>query len=241
VSPTPQPSKVRPGASSSMVAMDDAVTVGWRLIGFARSVPMTIRSVARAAAARRTYVSRRRSCESGWSAASQPSVSARRTSAAKRSTERESNRFSPKRGTFMTTSFVPAPAPSWRALVDDLARSYRVANPGERPDLRRGIAVEDDQIGGPPALDRSRPASRVKALGRCGGQRGEDRGESEARALEQHVFVGRIVVGHVPDVGAENDLATRVHERTQLRLGIRLRSLDGHRGHTVPPELPGPE
>ena len=46
VSPIPQPSKTRPGASSSIVAMDDAVTVGWRLTGLASSVPSMMRSVA---------------------------------------------------------------------------------------------------------------------------------------------------------------------------------------------------
>ncbi len=45
--------------------------------------------------------SRRRSWESGWSAASQPSASARRTSAANASMERASNRFRPKRGGLM--------------------------------------------------------------------------------------------------------------------------------------------
>ena len=98
VSPTPQPRSTRPGASSSTVAMEDAVTVGCRFTGLARSGPSVMRSVARAAAARSTYVSRRRSWESGWSAASQPSCSARRTSAANASTERESKRLRPKRG-----------------------------------------------------------------------------------------------------------------------------------------------
>ena len=54
VSPTPQPSSVRPGASSSMVAIDDAVTVGCRLTGLASSGPSTMRSVAWAAAASST-------------------------------------------------------------------------------------------------------------------------------------------------------------------------------------------
>ena len=89
----PRPSRsVRPGASSSTVAIDDAVTVGCRFTGFDRSVARMMRSVTRAAAAIRTYVSRRRSCESGWNAASQPRASARRTSAAKASTERASSR-----------------------------------------------------------------------------------------------------------------------------------------------------
>ena len=104
VSPTPQPSKVRPGASSSIVAIDDAVTVGCRFTGFDRSVARRMRSVTRAAAAISTYVSRRRSCESGWNAASQPSVSARRTSAAKASTERASKRLRPKRGSATISS-----------------------------------------------------------------------------------------------------------------------------------------
>jgi hypothetical protein len=98
VSPTPQPRSVRPGASSSTVAIDPAVTVGWRFTGFESSVASKMRSVTRAAAAISTYVSRRRSCESGWKATSQPSVSARRTSAAKASTERASKRLRPKRG-----------------------------------------------------------------------------------------------------------------------------------------------
>ena len=100
VSPTPIASSVRPGASSSMVAMDEAVTVGWRVMGLASSGPRMMRSVTRAAAAKSTYVSRRLSCESGWSAASHPSVSARRTSAANASTDGASNRFNPKRGIF---------------------------------------------------------------------------------------------------------------------------------------------
>jgi hypothetical protein len=54
VSPTPQPSSTRPGASSSIVAIEPAVTVGWRFTGFASSGPSVIRSVARAAAARST-------------------------------------------------------------------------------------------------------------------------------------------------------------------------------------------
>jgi hypothetical protein len=54
VSPTPQPSSVRPGASSSTVAIDDAVTVGCRLIGLASSGPSTMRPVAWAAAASST-------------------------------------------------------------------------------------------------------------------------------------------------------------------------------------------
>ncbi len=54
VSPMPQPSTTRPGASSSIVAMDDAVTVGCRFIGFASSVPSVMRSVARAADASST-------------------------------------------------------------------------------------------------------------------------------------------------------------------------------------------
>jgi hypothetical protein len=54
VSPTPQPSSTRPGASSSIVAIEEAVTVGWRLIGFASSVPSVMRVVARAAAASST-------------------------------------------------------------------------------------------------------------------------------------------------------------------------------------------
>jgi len=48
-----------------MVAIEDAVTEGCRFTGLARSGPSMIVVVARAAAARSTYVSRRRSCESG--------------------------------------------------------------------------------------------------------------------------------------------------------------------------------
>src|SRR4029450_10909090 len=94
-------------------------------------------------------------------------------------TERESNRFSPKRGTFMTASFVPAPARSWHALVSDPPAAYRVANRGERPGLRGRIAVEDDQVGGTSARDRSRPASRVKARGGSCSQGGGDRRGAE--------------------------------------------------------------
>ena len=39
VSPMPQPRSVRPGASSSIVAIEDAVTVGCRFTGLARRVP----------------------------------------------------------------------------------------------------------------------------------------------------------------------------------------------------------
>ncbi len=54
VSPIPMPSSVRPGASSSIVAMEDAVTVGCRVTGFAMSGASTMRVVARAAAASST-------------------------------------------------------------------------------------------------------------------------------------------------------------------------------------------
>ncbi len=54
VSPTPHPSSTRPGASSSIVAMEDAVTVGCRFTGLARSGPSVMRSVTRAAAASST-------------------------------------------------------------------------------------------------------------------------------------------------------------------------------------------
>ena len=54
VSPTPQPRSTRPGASSSIVAIEDAVTVGCRFTGFASSGPSVMRSVARAAAASST-------------------------------------------------------------------------------------------------------------------------------------------------------------------------------------------
>ena len=45
VSPMPQPSSTRPGASSSIVAIDPAVTLGWRLTGLASSVPSMMRVV----------------------------------------------------------------------------------------------------------------------------------------------------------------------------------------------------
>ena len=51
VSPIPSPSSVRPSASSSTVAIEEAVTLMWRLTGLAISGPMRIRLVARAASA----------------------------------------------------------------------------------------------------------------------------------------------------------------------------------------------
>ena len=51
VSPMPSPSSVRPSASSSTVAIEEAVTLMWRLIGLAISGPMRMRLVARAASA----------------------------------------------------------------------------------------------------------------------------------------------------------------------------------------------
>ena len=49
VSPAPRPSSSRPSASSSTVAIDEAVTVGWRITGLVISTPMPMRLVARAA------------------------------------------------------------------------------------------------------------------------------------------------------------------------------------------------
>ena len=53
VSPAPQPSSTRPGASSSIVAIEDAVTEGWRVTGLVSSTPSRIVEVACAAAASR--------------------------------------------------------------------------------------------------------------------------------------------------------------------------------------------
>ena len=39
MSPAPKPSATRPGASSSIVAMEEAVTEGWRVTGLTSSVP----------------------------------------------------------------------------------------------------------------------------------------------------------------------------------------------------------
>ena len=42
MSPAPQPSSTRPGASSSMVAIEEAVTEGWRVTGLVSRTPRPI-------------------------------------------------------------------------------------------------------------------------------------------------------------------------------------------------------
>ena len=57
VNPVPNATASRPGASSSMVAIADAVTTGWRRLGTATAVPTPIRSVASATRASATQTS----------------------------------------------------------------------------------------------------------------------------------------------------------------------------------------
>lgn len=47
VSPTPMPSTERPGASRSTVAIEPAITAGWRMTGFSISGPSTMLRVFR--------------------------------------------------------------------------------------------------------------------------------------------------------------------------------------------------
>jgi hypothetical protein len=46
LSPEPMPKNARPGAISSMVAMPEAATAGWRVIGLVTEGPMSTRRVA---------------------------------------------------------------------------------------------------------------------------------------------------------------------------------------------------
>ena len=57
VKPVPNATARRPGASSSIVAIADAVTTGWRKLGTATAVPTPIRSVASATRASATQTS----------------------------------------------------------------------------------------------------------------------------------------------------------------------------------------
>ena len=63
VSPTPMPNIVRPGSSRSTVAIDPAMTAGWRITGFSISVPRMMERVSRKACASNTYGSGTRSGE----------------------------------------------------------------------------------------------------------------------------------------------------------------------------------
>jgi hypothetical protein len=64
VYPVPNAATSLPGASSSIVAMAEAVTMGWRRLGTATPVPRPIRLVASAARASATQTSVSRAGES---------------------------------------------------------------------------------------------------------------------------------------------------------------------------------
>src|SRR5215470_18209928 len=103
-------------------------------------------------------------------------------------------------------------------LVDDLPAPYRVADARERSDVRSRIPLKNHEVGRATRRDLPRTRAGVEALnGRCG-QHGQDLTERKPRVLQQEILVGGIVVGHVADVCAEDELAARLHEGAHLCL-----------------------
>ena len=108
-----------------------------------------------------------------------------------------------------------------------------------------------------PGATRPVRAAIPKRCRRRGRQRGEDLGVRQPRPLHVDVLVGRIVLGHVADVGAEQDLAAEVGERAgaaprrcraparrppgagQLAALVRPQLQRGHQRHAALTHRPG--
>src|SRR2546421_6023882 len=106
-----------------------------------------------------------------------------------------------------------------RPPVDDAPVPHRRAHLRERAYVLRGVTVEHDDVGREPRREASR--RRAPEAGGWGrGQHCEDLRRGEPGPLQVHELLGGVVIGHVTDVGPEEELPTQLREGARLRHSI---------------------
>jgi|ERR1700722_16330779 hypothetical protein len=99
---------------------------------------------------------------------------------------------------------------------DYFAEANGEGNPGEGADVLGGIRGQDDEVRIHAFGDATGVRRVTEARSGIGGERSENLLEGEPSARHQAKFLGRVKVVGVPDVGAEEDLASSVGVRLKL-------------------------
>ena len=126
--------------------------------------------------------------------------------------------------------------------VDHSALAPHAAHSAQRPDIRGRIGVEHDQVRVHTGLQAPGAApAPTEPASRSGGECREDPAEGHAGPLHVAVLVARIVLGHIADIGAEQDLTAALTVGPELIDGDAHELLDSGRIHLPAGQLEGPE